>query len=77
MSKLSDDQIAELRKAFDVMDENKDGQVTKDELKNLLKGLGEDVTDEIVNEMISIADENGDGKVNFEEFCKAATNGSL
>lgn len=75
--KLSEDQIAELRKAFDVMDENKDGQVTKDELKKLLQGLGEEVNDEIVDEMINIADENGDGKVNFEEFCKAATSGNM
>ena len=75
--KLAEDQIAELRKAFDVMDENKDGQVTKDELKKLLQGLGEEVTDEIVDEMINIADENGDGKVNFDEFCKAATSGAM
>ena len=74
---LSADQIAELRKAFDVMDENKDGQVTKDELKKLLSGLGEEVTDEIVDEMINIADTDGDGKVNFEEFCKAATSGAM
>ena len=70
---LTADQAAELRKAFDVMDENKDGQVTKDELKKLLSGLGEEVTDEIVDEMINIADQDGDGKVNFDEFCKAAT----
>ena len=73
MSKLSAEQIAELKKAFDVMDANKDGVVTKDELKSLLKGLGEEVTDEVVDEMIKIADENGDGKIQFEEFCKAAT----
>ena len=77
MSKLSADQIEELRKAFDVMDANKDGQVTKDELKQLLSGLGEEVTDEVVNEMIQIADTDGDGKVNFEEFCKAATSGAM
>ena len=74
--KLSTDQIAELRKAFDVMDANKDGFVTKDELKNLLKGLGEDVTDEVVDEMISIADANGDGKVEFDEFCNASMAGN-
>ena len=74
---LSADQAAELRKAFDVMDENKDGQVTKDELKKLLSGLGEEVTDEIVDEMINIADQDGDGKVNFDEFCKAATSGAM
>ena len=72
-TKLNADQIAELKKAFDVMDTNKDGEVTKEELKTLLSGLGEDVTDEIVDEMIAIADTNGDGKVNFDEFCKAAT----
>ena len=76
MSKLSTDQIAELRKAFDVMDANKDGVVTKEELKNLLKGLGEDVTDEVVDEMIAIADTNNDGKVQFEEFCKASMAGN-
>ena len=77
MSKLSADQIAELRKAVDVMDENKDGQVTREELKKLLSGLGEEVSDEVVDEMIKIADDNGDGKVNFDEFCKAATSGAM
>tara|TARA_B110000305_G_C19127854_1_gene487456 strand:+ start:107 stop:238 length:132 start_codon:yes stop_codon:yes gene_type:complete len=43
MSKLSNEQAAELKKAFEVMDTNKDGVVTREELKTLLKGLGEDV----------------------------------
>ena len=59
------------------MDANKDGVVTKDELRTLLKGLGEDVIDDVVDEMINIADENGDGKIQFEEFCKAATAGNM
>ena len=71
------DQTAELKKAFQVMDSNGDGVVTKEELKNLLKGLGEDVTDDIVDEMIKIADENGDGKIQFEEFVTAATDGNM
>ena len=69
---LTKDQIAELRKAFDVMDANKDGVVTPDELRTLLTGLGEEVTDDIINEMIKVADTNGDGKVDFEEFVKAS-----
>ena len=70
---LTADQVAELKKAFEVMDANKDGVVTKEELRTLLKGLGEDVTDDVVDEMIKIADENGDGKIQFDEFVKAAT----
>ena len=74
---LSADQAAELKKAFEVMDANKDGVVSKDELTTLLKGLGEDVTDDVVEEMMKIADENGDGKIQFEEFVKAATEGNM
>ena len=70
---LNAEQIAELKKAFEVLDENKDGVISKDELSKLLGGLGEDVTDEVVTEMMNLADTDGDGKVNFDEFCKAAT----
>ena len=65
MSKLTQEQAAELKTAFEAMDTNKDGVVTKEELKTLLADLGEQVTDEVINEMISIADDNGDGKVDF------------
>ena len=41
----------------------------------MLKNLGEDVSDEVIDEMMKIADEDGDGKIQFEEFVKAATNG--
>ena len=43
-------QISEIKKAFDVMDTKKDGLVTKDDLNNLLKGLGEQVNNEIVDD---------------------------
>ena len=73
MSKLSEEQVAELKQAFAAMDTNGDGQVTKEELKTLLSQLGESVDDAVIDEMIKIADVNGDGKVDFNEFVKAAT----
>jgi calmodulin len=69
--KLTPNQIDRLRKAFDVMDTNKDGFVTKDELKTLLKELDEEVTDETVENIIAVADTNGDEKIDFEEFCNS------
>ena len=59
------------------MDANKDGVVTREELSTLLKGLGEDVNEEVIDEMIKIADKNGDGKIQFEEFVQAATEGAM
>ena len=73
MSKLSADQLEELKKAFTAIDANGDGVISKDELATLLKGLGEDVGDDVVTEMMNLADTDGDGKVNFDEFCKAAS----
>ena len=70
---LSADQLEELKKAFAAIDANGDGVISKDELSTLLKGLGEDVGDDVVTEMMNLADTDGDGKVNFEEFCKAAS----
>ena len=70
--KLTEAQIKELRTAFDMMDQNKDGKVTRDELVTLLKGLGEDYSPEVVDEMIRVADKNNDGVIDFEEFCQAS-----
>ena len=69
---LSAEQILELKAAFQQMDTNGDGFVTKDELKAMLSGLGEPVDDSVVDEMVAVADTNGDGKVDFNEFVAAA-----
>ena len=52
-----------MRKAFDLIDENKDGVVTKQELKTLLEGLGLEVKDEVVDQMILNVDQNNDGVI--------------
>ncbi|KAL2157282.1 hypothetical protein VTH06DRAFT_6220 [Thermothelomyces fergusii] len=62
------DKEQELLKAFAVFDKDKNGTISSDELRNVLKSLGEKLTDEEVDEMIKIADRNGDGVIDYNEF---------
>merc|ERR1711959_385105 len=68
-SKLQDtDSIEEMREAFLVFDRDKSGSVTASELKHVMNNLGEQVTNEEVEEMIKEADADGDGELSFDDF---------
>ncbi|XP_052272169.1 neo-calmodulin-like isoform X2 [Dreissena polymorpha] len=56
------------REAFDVFDPQRTGFITAENLKRIMQALGEELTDEIAQEMIEKVDGDGDGKVSFEEF---------
>ncbi|WOL03140.1 calmodulin-2/4-like isoform X2 [Canna indica] len=60
----------ELRAAFKVFDKDDDGYISADELMIVMANLGEQVTQDEVQEMIMEADTNGDGHVDFSEFSK-------
>lgn len=62
----------EVRAAFDVFDENKDGFIDARELKRVLLALGLREGSELENcrRMIKAADEDGDDKIDFNEFIK-------
>ena len=64
-----------MKMTFAAMDANFDGSVTKEELVQMLRGLGENVSDAYVFEMIKKADTNHDGTIQFDEFIDAATSG--
>ena len=68
---INSQQTKEIKRAFDKVDTDKDGSINKKELKKILKGLGEAFTDEAVDDMVKIADVNGDGKIQFDEFLQA------
>ena len=53
---------------FRAFDEDGDGYISHIELRQVITGLGLDVTDEQVDDWIRKADVDGDGKVNYEEF---------
>ena len=73
MAKLSEEQITRLQQGFTTVDTNGDGQITKEELKVLLAQLGQTQDDQVIDVMISMIDENDDGKVDFNEFVKMVT----
>ncbi len=59
-----------LAQAFKVFDKDGDGYITGVELKLVMKQLGEDLSDEQLADMMREADNNGDGRIDFSEFCK-------
>jgi len=59
---------AEIRAAFDVFDSDKCGYIKAEELRGVMSSIGEKLTDSEIEEMISLVDTDGDGKISFEEF---------
>ncbi|XP_004525487.1 calcium-binding protein E63-1 isoform X1 [Ceratitis capitata] len=61
-------EINDLRTAFDLLDRNRDGRVTANELQFMLKNLGINVRDEIIHDLIREASHSGNGLINEAEF---------
>ncbi|KAG5192410.1 putative calcineurin subunit B [Tribonema minus] len=70
--KFTDDEIWEAFLAFDL---DKNHFIGAAEIRHVLINIGEQVTDEEVDEMIRMADHDGDGQVSFDEFYGMVTGG--
>lgn len=68
---------AEIKDAFFTFDMTGNGFVGASEIRFVLDALGENVTDEEIDEMIRMIDMDGDGQVNYKEFYKMASGDSL
>jgi calmodulin len=54
-----------LRKCFAIFDKDNDGFISRDELRNIMTNLGEQLSVQEVEEMIRVADLDGDGRLNY------------
>ena len=64
----SSEDVDEMSEAFAVFDVDKDGFITKSELRQVMNRLGENLTDAQLTAMIKEADTDNDGKISIKEF---------
>merc|ERR1712001_783595 len=67
----------EILKAFKLFDDDETGKISFQNLKRVAKELGENLTDEELQEMIDEADRDGDGEVSQDEFLRIMKKTSL
>jgi serine/threonine-protein phosphatase 2B regulatory subunit len=72
-SKFSD---SEIKDAFISFDLDKNSFIGAAEIRHVLVNIGENVTDDEVDEMIRMVDGDGDGQVSFTEFYAMVTGGA-
>lgn len=66
--RLMYDSTEDLRKAFEVFDQNGDGTVSSEELRSTMAMANDLITIEEAEEIVRMADKNGDGVIDYNEF---------
>jgi calmodulin len=65
---LSEEKIAEFKAAFELFDRDRDNKITTKELGTVMRNLGQNPTDNELQEMINEVDLDGNGTIDFKEF---------
>ncbi|URE17409.1 hypothetical protein MUK42_11587 [Musa troglodytarum] len=65
--------IKDLKDAFGMFDEDRDGRISAEEIKRMMEKLGESCSLEDCARMVKNVDKNGDGLVDMEEFMAMMT----
>ena len=66
--KRKDDMMIEIDETFRLFDKDKDGLISSRELKNMMIEMGEDISDDEIQEIMAEADQSGSGYINIEDF---------
>jgi Ca2+-binding EF-hand superfamily protein len=70
---LTEDEVNEIKEAFDLFDSDKSGEIDSEELKQALKNLGIDAKNQTLANMMADLDKDGSGKIDFDEFINMMT----
>jgi Ca2+-binding EF-hand superfamily protein len=54
--------------SFRILDADGDGRISATELVQLMRGLGDDVTDDAAAEAVALMDTDGDDLISLQEF---------
>lgn len=65
---LTEEEISEFKEAFQLFDEDGDGNITIDELRKVMYGLGQRPSEAELKAMIDEVDEDGGGEIDLGEF---------
>ena len=70
---LSEDEVEEIREAFNLFDTDGSGTIDPKELKEAMESLGYEAKNQTIYQMISDIDKDGTGEIDFEEFLDIMT----
>merc|ERR1712196_172774 len=70
---LTEEQIEEIREAFNLFDADNSGAIDVRELKAAMRALGFEVKKEELKKMINDIDNDGNGSIEFQEFLEMMT----
>ena len=59
-----------VQKAFRLYDEDKSGELSYDEFRNMIRSMNVGMTNEHIVALIQRYDPDGDGSISYDEFCK-------
>ncbi|KAE8698277.1 Calmodulin-like protein 11 [Hibiscus syriacus] len=65
---LTEEQVTELKEAFDFFDKDGDGCITVEELATVIRSLDQNPSDQELQDTINEADADGNGTIEFSEF---------
>ena len=71
-NKENDPEI-EIINMFQIFNKENNGVISNEELFHIIRTFGETLTDEEIREIITEADVDGDGYINYEEFVRMMT----